>query len=80
MIEHRLNVGHIGAYSGTATDKGCAATIKLANEIIIDHGVIEHLPQYDRVLAEFMSLLKPRRYIFLDGMPAPGSTSFRRSW
>ena len=30
-------------------------------------GVIEHLPQYDRVLAKFASLLKPGGYIFLDG-------------
>ena len=31
--EHRLNVAHIAAYSATASDKGCEATIKLANEI-----------------------------------------------
>jgi cyclopropane-fatty-acyl-phospholipid synthase len=30
-------------------------------------GVIEHLPQYDRVLSRFVSLLKPGGYIFLDG-------------
>ena len=30
-------------------------------------GVIEHLPQYDRVLAKFVSLLKPGGNIFLDG-------------
>jgi cyclopropane-fatty-acyl-phospholipid synthase len=36
-------------------------------DAIVIMGVIEHLPQYDRVLAKFMSLLKPRGYIFLDG-------------
>ena len=30
-------------------------------------GVIEHLPQYDRVLARFASLLKPGGNVFLDG-------------
>jgi cyclopropane-fatty-acyl-phospholipid synthase len=30
-------------------------------------GVIEHLPQYGRVLARFMRLLKPGGRIFLDG-------------
>jgi len=34
---------------------------------IVIMGVIEHLPQYDRVLDKFMSLLKPGRKIFLDG-------------
>ena len=30
-------------------------------------GVIEHLPQYDRVLQKFMSFLKPGGNVFLDG-------------
>ena len=36
-------------------------------DAIVIMGVIEHLPQYDRVLAKFMSLLKPGGNIFLDG-------------
>jgi len=36
-------------------------------DAIVIMGVIEHLPQYDRVLAKFASLLKPGGYIFLDG-------------
>jgi cyclopropane-fatty-acyl-phospholipid synthase len=36
-------------------------------DAIVIMGVIEHLPQYDRVLAKFRSLLKPGGYIFLDG-------------
>ena len=36
-------------------------------DAIVIMGVIEHLPQYDRVLAKFMTLLKPGRRIFLDG-------------
>ena len=36
-------------------------------DAIVIMGVIEHLPQYDRVLARFASLLKPGGYIFLDG-------------
>jgi cyclopropane-fatty-acyl-phospholipid synthase len=34
---------------------------------IVIMGVIEHLPQYDRVLNKLASLLKPGGYIFLDG-------------
>jgi cyclopropane-fatty-acyl-phospholipid synthase len=36
-------------------------------DAIVIMGVIEHLPQYDRVLAKFMELLKPGGNIFLDG-------------
>ena len=36
-------------------------------DAIVIMGVIEHLPQYDRVLAKFVSLLKPGGNIFLDG-------------
>jgi cyclopropane-fatty-acyl-phospholipid synthase len=36
-------------------------------DAIVMMGVIEHLPQYDRVLAKFASLLKPGGRIFLDG-------------
>jgi len=36
-------------------------------DAIVIMGVIEHLPQYDRVLAKFVSLLKPGGHIFLDG-------------
>ena len=36
-------------------------------DAIVIMGVIEHLPQYDRVLAQFQSLLKPDGGIFLDG-------------
>src|SRR3569832_1296791 len=36
-------------------------------DAIVIMGVIEHLPQYDRVLAKFVSLLKPGGYVFLDG-------------
>jgi cyclopropane-fatty-acyl-phospholipid synthase len=36
-------------------------------DAIIIMGVIEHLPQYGRVLDKFMSLLKPGGFIFLDG-------------
>ena len=46
--EHRLNVAHIAAYSGTATDKGCEATIKLTNEITID--VKENVEAIDRLI------------------------------
>jgi cyclopropane-fatty-acyl-phospholipid synthase len=37
------------------------------NDAIVIMGVIEHLPQYDRVLVKFVSLLSPGGYIFLDG-------------
>jgi cyclopropane-fatty-acyl-phospholipid synthase len=33
-------------------------------------GVIEHLPQYQKVLDKFYSMLKPGGYIFLDGSAA----------
>ncbi len=36
-------------------------------DAIVIMGVIEHLPQYDKVLAKFMELLKPGGNIFLDG-------------
>jgi cyclopropane-fatty-acyl-phospholipid synthase len=36
-------------------------------DAIVIMGVIEHLPQYDRVLAKFVSLLRPGGYVFLDG-------------
>jgi len=36
-------------------------------DAIVIMGVIEHLPQYGRVLEKFMSLLKPGGNIFLDG-------------
>jgi cyclopropane-fatty-acyl-phospholipid synthase len=36
-------------------------------DAIVIMGVIEHLPQYDRVLGAFMSLLKQGGNIFLDG-------------
>jgi cyclopropane-fatty-acyl-phospholipid synthase len=36
-------------------------------DAIVIMGVIEHLPQYDRVLARFAELVKPGGYIFLDG-------------
>ena len=36
-------------------------------DAIVIMGVIEHLPQYDRALAKFASLLKPGGNIFLDG-------------
>lgn len=36
-------------------------------DAIVIMGVIEHLPQYDRVLAKFQSMLKPGGNIFLDG-------------
>jgi cyclopropane-fatty-acyl-phospholipid synthase len=36
-------------------------------DAIVIMGVIEHLPQYDRVLDRFASLLNPGGYIFLDG-------------
>ena len=36
-------------------------------DAIVIMGVIEHLPQYDRVLARFASLVKPGGYVFLDG-------------
>jgi cyclopropane-fatty-acyl-phospholipid synthase len=36
-------------------------------DAIVIMGVIEHLPQYDKVLAKFMSMLKPGGHIFLDG-------------
>jgi cyclopropane-fatty-acyl-phospholipid synthase len=36
-------------------------------DAIVIMGVIEHLPQYDRVLAKFVSLLKPGGNIYLDG-------------
>lgn len=37
-------------------------------DAIVIMGVIEHLPLYDRVLAKFMSMLKPGGNIFLDGV------------
>jgi cyclopropane-fatty-acyl-phospholipid synthase len=36
-------------------------------DAIVIMGVIEHLPQYKRVLEKFISVLKPGGYIFLDG-------------
>lgn len=36
-------------------------------DAIIVMGVIEHLPQYDLVLDKIQFLLKPARYLFLDG-------------
>ena len=36
-------------------------------DAIVIMGVIEHLPQYDKVLAKFMQLIKPNGKIFLDG-------------
>jgi len=36
-------------------------------DAIVIMGVIEHLPNYERVLAKFITLLKPGRRIFLDG-------------
>jgi len=36
-------------------------------DAIVMMGVIEHLPQYDQVLAKFISILKPGGRIFLDG-------------
>ncbi len=36
-------------------------------DAIVIMGVIEHLPQYDKVLAKFMELVKPGGNIFLDG-------------
>ncbi len=36
-------------------------------DAIVIMGVIEHLPQYDQVLAKFQSCLKPGGSIFLDG-------------
>jgi cyclopropane-fatty-acyl-phospholipid synthase len=36
-------------------------------DAIVIMGVIEHLPQYDRVLRKFIDLLKPGGRIFLDG-------------
>jgi cyclopropane-fatty-acyl-phospholipid synthase len=39
-------------------------------DAIVIMGVIEHLPQYDKVFAKFMSMLKPGGKIFLDGSAA----------
>jgi len=36
-------------------------------DAIVIMGVIEHLPQYDRVIQQFMSCLKPGGNVFLDG-------------
>lgn len=36
-------------------------------DVIVIMGVIEHLPNYHKVLDKFVSLLKPGGYIFLDG-------------
>ncbi len=36
-------------------------------DAIVIMGVIEHLPNYARVLEKFMSMLKPGKHIFLDG-------------
>ena len=36
-------------------------------DAIVIMGVIEHLPQYDRVVRKFMSCLKPGGKVFLDG-------------
>lgn len=36
-------------------------------DAIVIMGVIEHLPQYDKVLAKFMELVKPGGRVFLDG-------------
>jgi len=36
-------------------------------DAIVIMGVIEHLPQYQLVLEKFMTLLKPGKFIFLDG-------------
>jgi cyclopropane-fatty-acyl-phospholipid synthase len=39
-------------------------------DAIVIMGVIEHLPQYKRVLDKFATLLKPGKFIFLDGSAA----------
>jgi hypothetical protein len=36
-------------------------------DAIVIMGVIEQLPQYDRALAKYVSLLRPGEYVFLDG-------------
>jgi cyclopropane-fatty-acyl-phospholipid synthase len=36
-------------------------------DAIVIMGVIEHLPQYDKVLAKFLELVKPGGKVFLDG-------------
>lgn len=36
-------------------------------DAIVMMGVIEHLPQYEQVLARFMSVLKPGGHIYIDG-------------
>ena len=36
-------------------------------DAIVIMGVIEHLPQYQQVLDKFVALLKPGKFIFLDG-------------
>lgn len=36
-------------------------------DAVVMMGVIEHLPQYARVLAQFHSLVKPGGYVFVDG-------------
>jgi cyclopropane-fatty-acyl-phospholipid synthase len=36
-------------------------------DAIVIMGVIEHLPQYKAVLDKFMTLLKPGKFVFLDG-------------
>jgi cyclopropane-fatty-acyl-phospholipid synthase len=39
-------------------------------DAIVIMGVIEHLPDYERVLKKFSSLLKPGGFVFLDGSAA----------
>lgn len=39
-------------------------------DAIVIMGVIEHLPQYERVLRKFYALLKPGGFVFLDGSAA----------
>jgi 2-polyprenyl-3-methyl-5-hydroxy-6-metoxy-1,4-benzoquinol methylase len=43
-------------------------------DAIVIMGVTEHLPQYNRVLAKFVSLLKLGDMFFSMVVPAPGST------
>jgi cyclopropane-fatty-acyl-phospholipid synthase len=46
-------------------------------DAIVIMGVIEHLPDYQRVLQKFMSLLKPGGHVFLDG--SASNTKFELS-
>lgn len=51
-------------------------------DAIVNLGVTEHLPDYERTLAQYQSMLKPGRRVYLDAYSGPkhGMPSFISKW